>query len=212
MNDLRSELGMLQSEHIIALQEAAAIRAEADAARENVSRPAKPVRPAQPIGLVNQSRTKPMLHPLRDVFLQSYRFILRPSIHSLVSSGTVRGNTVERENRAKTLVGVFQNAATVAIFVSGCLMMLEEIGANITVLMGGVAVVGLAVAFGAQNLIKDYFYGFVMLLENQYMLNDSVKIGDVNGQVERITLRMTVLRDANGVVHFIPNGTINSEQ
>jgi small conductance mechanosensitive channel len=73
-----------------------------------------------------------------------------------------------------------------------------------------VAAVGLAVAFGAQNLIKDYFSGFVMLLENQYMLNDTVRIGDMTGQVERITLRMTVLRDASGVVHFIPNGTINS--
>src|SRR5262249_45022224 len=69
---------------------------------------------------------------------------------------------------------------------------------------------GLAVAFGAQNLIKDYFSGFVMLLENQYMLNDTIRIGDVTGQVERITLRMTVLRDSGGVVHFIPNGTINS--
>jgi len=89
-------------------------------------------------------------------------------------------------------------------------MILEELGANITVLMGGVAVIGLAVAFGAQNLIKDYFYGFVMLLENQYMLNDTIRIGGVTGQVERITLRMTVLRDGSGIVHFIPNGTINS--
>jgi small conductance mechanosensitive channel len=128
----------------------------------------------------------------------------------LVTSSAGRGSTMERENRAKTLVGVFQNAATVAIFIGGTLMMLEEVGANITVLMGGVAVIGLAVAFGAQNLIKDYFYGFVMLLENQYMLNDTVRIGGVAGQVERITLRMTVLRDSNGIVHFIPNGTINS--
>ena len=117
---------------------------------------------------------------------------------------------MEKENRAKTLVGVFQNASTVGIFIAGVMMVLEEVGANITVLMGGVAVIGLAVAFGAQNLIKDYFYGFVMLLENQYMLNDFVRVGGVSGQVERITLRMTVLRDSNGVVHFIPNGTINS--
>jgi len=74
---------------------------------------------------------------------------------------------VERENRARTLVGVFQNASTVGIFITGIMMVLEEVGANITVLMGGVAVIGLAVAFNAQNLIKDYFYGFVMLLENQ---------------------------------------------
>ena len=115
-----------------------------------------------------------------------------------------------RENRARTLVGVFQNACTVAIFIIGTLMVLEECGANITVLVGGVAALGLAVAFGAQNLIKDYFSGFVMLLENQYMLNDTIRIGAMTGQVERITLRMTVLRDSSGVVHFIPNGTIAS--
>jgi len=128
----------------------------------------------------------------------------------LVAGGTSRGSPIERENRARTLVGVFQNASSVAVFIVGALMLLEECGANVAVLVGGVAVIGLAVAFGAQNLIKDYFSGFVMLLENQYMLNDTIRIGAVSGQVERITLRMTVLRDGGGVVHFIPNGTIDS--
>jgi small conductance mechanosensitive channel len=76
--------------------------------------------------------------------------------------------------------------------------------------MGGAAVLGLAIAFGAQNLIRDYFYGFVILLENQYKLNDVLKIGELAGQVEQITLRMTVLRDIEGNVHFIPNGKIDS--
>ena len=76
--------------------------------------------------------------------------------------------------------------------------------------MGGAAVFGLAIAFGAQNLIKDYFYGFMILLEQQYTINDVIKIGDIAGQVERITLRMTVLRDLEGRVHFIPHGQINS--
>ena len=67
----------------------------------------------------------------------------------------------------------------------------------------------LALAFGAQSLIKDFFSGFMILLEQQYMVNDVVKIEDVTGQVERITLRMTVLRDLEGHVHFIPHGTIN---
>jgi small conductance mechanosensitive channel len=127
----------------------------------------------------------------------------------LMASSAGRGTSLERENRAKTLVGVFQNAASVTIVIGGTLIILDELGAKIGVLLGGVAVVGLAVAFGAQNLIKDYFSGFVMLLENQYMLHDIVKIGDLTGQVERITLRMTVLRDSNGIVHFIPNGQIS---
>jgi small conductance mechanosensitive channel len=88
-------------------------------------------------------------------------------------------------------------------------MICEEVGVAVAPLLGGAAVVGLAVAFGAQNLIRDYFYGFVILLENQYKINDVLKIGDVSGQVERITLRMTVLRDLEGSVHFIPNGKID---
>jgi len=119
-----------------------------------------------------------------------------------------RGTYEESEDRAKTLVGVFQNAASTTVIGGGTLMMFEEAGIAVAPLMGGAAVIGLAVAFGAQNLIRDYFYGFVILLENQYKLNDVLKIGDVSGQVERITLRMTVLRDLEGSVHFIPNGKI----
>ncbi len=120
-----------------------------------------------------------------------------------------RGTYEESEDRAETLVGVFQNAASTTVICGGMLTMFEECGIAIAPLMGGAAVIGLAVAFGAQNLIRDYFYGFVILLENQYKINDVLKIGDVSGQVERITLRMTVLRDLEGSVHFIPNGKID---
>jgi small conductance mechanosensitive channel len=87
-------------------------------------------------------------------------------------------------------------------------MVLEQIHISITPLLGGVAVVGLAVAFGAQSLIKDYFTGFLILLEQQYMIGDVIKIGAISGQVERITLRLTILRDLEGSVHFIPHGQI----
>jgi small conductance mechanosensitive channel len=76
--------------------------------------------------------------------------------------------------------------------------------------MGGAAVIGLAVAFGAQNLIRDYFTGFMMLMEDQYSVNDVVRIGSISGLVELITLRMTVLRDLEGVRHFIPHGAVTS--
>jgi small-conductance mechanosensitive channel len=131
-------------------------------------------------------------------------------IVSLVARGGFRGSKEEREARAHTLVGVFQNAATVVIVAGGILMILQEAGIPIAPLLGGAAVFGLAVAFGAQNLIRDYFYGFVILLENQYKINDVVKIGSLSGSVERITLRMTVLRDLEGCVHFLPNGGISS--
>jgi moderate conductance mechanosensitive channel len=210
LNDHRAEQSSLQSEHILALHEMEKKRQEAAAAEDRVESLRNPFTIRNMLQWAIEHGPR-LLVIVAGMFLfnRLASFFAHRSVR-LVTAGAGRGSKAERENRAKTLVGVFQNAATVAIFISGTLMMLEEVGANITVLMGGVAVIGLAVAFGAQNLIKDYFYGFVMLLENQYMLNDSVRIGGVSGQVERITLRMTVLRDSSGVVHFIPNGTINS--
>ncbi len=210
LNDRRSELASLQSEQILVLQDAAQTRLAAEAAKETVDEL------RNPFTLRNISQWL-LDHGPRVLLLVLGMFVMNYLSHffssrtiNLVAGGTGRGSPIERENRARTLVGVFQNACTVAIFIIGTLMILEECGANITVLVGGVAALGLAVAFGAQNLIKDYFSGFVMLLENQYMLNDTIRIGEMTGQVERITLRMTVLRDGSGVVHFIPNGTITS--
>ena len=210
LNDRRSELASLQSEQILVLQDAAQTRLAAEAAKETVDEL------RNPFTLRNISQWL-LDHGPRVLLLVLGMFVMNYLAHffssrtiNLVAGGTSRGSPIERENRARTLVGVFQNACTVAIFIVGTLMILEECGANITVLVGGVAALGLAVAFGAQNLIKDYFSGFVMLLENQYMLNDTIRIGAMTGQVERITLRMTVLRDSSGVVHFIPNGTIAS--
>ena len=210
LNDRRSELASLQSEQILVLQDAAQSRLAAAAAKETVDEL------RNPFTLRNVSQWL-IDHGPRVLLLVLGMFVMNYLSHffssrtiNLVAGGTGRGSPIERENRARTLVGVFQNACTVAIFIVGTLMILEECGANITVLVGGVAALGLAVAFGAQNLIKDYFSGFVMLLENQYMLNDTIRIGEMTGQVERITLRMTVLRDSSGVVHFIPNGTIAS--
>ncbi len=141
------------------------------------------------------------------------QWLVRAASARIVGMMIARGaqaSHAEQEDRAKTLAGVFQNAASVTVVVGGTLMVCEELGIAVGPLMGGAAVLGLAVAFGAQNLIRDYFYGFVILLENQYKLNDVLKIGDLSGQVEQITLRMTVLRDLDGHVHFVPNGRIES--
>jgi small-conductance mechanosensitive channel len=120
------------------------------------------------------------------------------------------GSGEDALDRANTLVGVFQNAASTAIVVGGVLMILQEAGVPVAPLLGGAAVVGLAVAFGAQNLIRDYFQGFMILLEGQFKLKDMVRINALSGQVEMITLRMTALRDLEGNLHFIPNGEIKS--
>ena len=121
-----------------------------------------------------------------------------------------RGSVEDRENRASTLIGVFRYCAGLAVYGGGLILLLDEVGLPIVPLMGGAAVIGLAVAFGTQNLIRDYFTGFLMLLEDQYSVNDVVRIGTISGMVEQITLRVTVLRDLEGIRHFIPHGGITS--
>ena len=126
----------------------------------------------------------------------------------MVGKGSME-SLAERENRARTLVSVFHNAANLIVIIGGLLMLISEAGINIMPLVGAAGVIGLAVAFGAQNLVRDYFSGFMILLENQYGINDVIKVGDIGGLVERITLRVTVLRGLDGTVHFIPNGQID---
>ena len=121
-----------------------------------------------------------------------------------------RGSREERENRAKTLLGVFRNAANTVIIAGGTMMIMDEAGVPVAPIIGGAAVFGLAVAFGAQSLIKDYFIGFMVILEQQYLVNDVIEIGAIKGQVERISLRITVLRDLEGRVHFVPHNQINT--
>lgn len=129
-------------------------------------------------------------------------------IVKIIADRNNRGSDTDRDNRVNTLVGVFRSLSTMAIFGGGSLIFLDEAGVPVVPLMGGAAVLGLAVAFGAQNLIKDYFTGFMILMEDQYGVNDVVRIGGIAGQVERLTPRVTVLRDLEGILHFIPHGTI----
>ena len=209
LTDNQSESVSLQKQQIIALQEAKKKRLEAETAQGAVEELRNPFALRNMLKWLIDHGPKVVMYLIAMFVLLHSARIFSHRIVKLMAGATGRGTTIERENRAKTLVGVFQNAASVTIVIGGTLVILDEMGAKISVLLGGVAVFGLAVAFGAQNLMKDYFYGFVMLLENQYMIHDIVKIGELSGQVEHITLRMTVLRDGNGVVHFIPNGQIN---
>ena len=94
----------------------------------------------------------------------------------------------------------------VVIMLGGFFMILPEFGIKIVPLLGAAGIVGLAVAFGAQNLVRDYFSGFMILLENQYGINDVITVGGTGGLVERVTLRMTVLRGLDGTVRTIVGG------
>lgn len=114
----------------------------------------------------------------------------------------------EFKKRVQTLGSVIANAVTVVLTVIGGLMVLSEVGIDIFPLLTGAGLVGLAFGFGAQNLVRDVIAGFFVLLENQYRKGDVVKIAGVEGLVEDVNLRRTILRDLDGAVHSIPNGEI----
>jgi len=135
------------------------------------------------------------------------RALANRSVGALVRRSR-RGTAAERDQRAETLRRVFGYAAGLAAFSIGLLAVLHTSGIDVTVLLGGTAVIGAAVAFGSQNLVKDYFSGFMILAENQYSVGNVIRIADTTGVVEDITLRMTVLRDEEGTVHFIPHGQV----
>ncbi|WP_221089100.1 mechanosensitive ion channel family protein [Deinococcus aquaedulcis] len=117
-----------------------------------------------------------------------------------------------RTVRVQTLKGVVESTLRVVVVVIGLIAALQALGVNATSLLAGVSVLGLAVGFGAQSLIKDVFNGFFILLEDQYGVGDviTVNTGLITGTVERLNLRVTALRALDGTVHIVPNGQIQT--
>lgn len=120
-----------------------------------------------------------------------------------------KSKDAEYEKRAKTLGLVIQWILRVGVLVLALIMMLGELGVKVGPLLAAAGVVGLAIGFGAQNLVGDFITGFFLLLEDQIRVGDVVQIGDKGGLVEAMTLRMVILRDEAGNVHFIRNGKID---
>ncbi len=123
-------------------------------------------------------------------------------------AGEEGGALDERAKRAMTLAGLMRAAGTALTLAIAATMVLRELGIDITPILAGAGVAGIAIGFGAQSLIKDIFGGLSILAEDQFRVGDVIKAAGVTGQVERITLRVTGVRDADGVVHIIPNGEI----
>ena len=112
--------------------------------------------------------------------------------------------------RAETLGRVIRYLIALVISAVAMMLVLAEIGVSVAPILGAAGVVGLAVGFGAQSLVKDYFTGFFILFEDQIRTGDVVRIADIGGLVEDITLRHVRLRDYDGNVHFIPNSLITT--
>jgi small-conductance mechanosensitive channel len=115
----------------------------------------------------------------------------------------------EVEQRVDTLASVFTGAGRGIVLLVALLTLLPLAGISIGPLLAGVGILGLAVGFGAQSLVKDVISGLFILLDNQYSKGDVVTIAGTSGLVEDVGLRRTVLRDLDGIVHYIPNGEIS---
>jgi small conductance mechanosensitive channel len=113
-----------------------------------------------------------------------------------------------REQRARAVGQLLRNTLALVIWGTATLLVLTELGVNITPLLASAGVVGVALGFGAQTLVKDYLSGFFMIVEDQYGVGDLVDVGPVTGNVEEVTLRVTRIRDLTGVVWYVRNGEI----
>ena len=113
-----------------------------------------------------------------------------------------------RAQQLRTLSSVIYSVGVFVIMFLAALQILPLLGINMGPLLASAGIAGLAIGFGAQTLVRDFINGFFILVENQYDIGDTIKIGAVQGAVEDMTLRRTVLRDDNGSLHTVPNGQI----
>lgn len=116
----------------------------------------------------------------------------------------------EQHKRLETLGRVLRYVAAVVITLITAMIVLSELGISIAPILASAGIVGLAVGFGAQSLVKDYFTGLFLLLENQVHQGDVVEVAGLGGLVEEVTLRYIRLRDYEGSVHYIPNGAVST--
>jgi small-conductance mechanosensitive channel len=136
------------------------------------------------------------------------RPIIRSIIKRMVSHRMAGEEEAEIQQRIDTLSSILVKIAGILILIIAVITILPEFGVDILTLVTAIGVGGLAIAFAAQNLIRDFIAGFFILLEDQYGIGDVVSIAGIAGVVEDITLRRTVLRDLDANVHSVPNGNV----
>jgi small conductance mechanosensitive channel len=147
------------------------------------------------------------------VALRLARLAIHGIIQALLDREATEGtaqelSAIEVRKRMDTLDQLGSNVIRFLVFVIAALMILREFGLDIGPAVAGLGVIGIAVGFGAQSLVRDYLNGALILVENQFSKGDIVSIAGVNGTVEDFSLRRTTLRDLDGVVHTVPNGEI----
>ncbi len=143
-----------------------------------------------------EGRVPKVLHPLRDRAPRKLREAAAPLLSE------------RRAQRAQTLGSVLRSVTSLVILTIASIMILAEFGVDLAPILAGAGIVGIALGFGAQNLVKDFLSGLFMLLEDQYGVGDVVDLGEANGTVEAVGLRVTTLRDVHGTVWHVRNGEI----
>ncbi len=138
------------------------------------------------------------------------RPVVRSVIRRIVSQRMAGEDEAEIQQRTNTLSSILVKIIGIVILVVAVITILPEFGVNIATLIAAIGIGGLAIAFAAQSLVRDFIAGFFILLEDQYGIGDVVSIAGIAGVVEDITLRRTVLRDLDANVHSIPNGKVEA--
>jgi len=114
----------------------------------------------------------------------------------------------EIEQRSRTLIAVLKGSGRVVVVILALFTILPQLGINVTAVLASAGIVGIALGFGAQSLVKDVISGLFILIDNQYSKGDVVTVAGISGLVEEVGIRRTVLRDLDGIVHYVPNGEI----
>jgi small conductance mechanosensitive channel len=143
---------------------------------------------------------------LRALLLSSVKRVVNG-----ISSGKSLASSITPERmilRAKTLGSVLSNFITWSIYVIAVTMLLSELGVAVGALIAGAGILGAALGFGAQNIVRDLLSGLFIVFEDQYGIGDSVDLGEASGVVESVGLRITQLRDAKGTLWYVRNGEI----
>lgn len=139
------------------------------------------------------------------------KIILKKIVRAIIKK-LFEGSNEEKiilKKRAKTIENIIIKIGNVIIYIIIFLMILNFFRVNIGPILAGTGIIGLAISFGAQSLIKDFISGLFILIENQYAIGDKIKIDDKEGEVIKITLRSTILRNEKEII-FIPNGLIKT--
>lgn len=129
----------------------------------------------------------------------------------LIHKSRIEGEPLsETSKRVETLIMLIRQGVSLALWIVLLLLILKEVGVDIAPILAGAGILGLAVGFGAQNLVRDFISGFFFILENQVRVGDVAIINGTGGLVDAVNFRTIVLRDQSGTVHVFPNGTINT--